>query len=623
MLSSDKTNITALTGDRVAHPGLISLGNIHMDVRMKATSYAFLVFILFPCPKFIAPKKIRGALENRIIHMCLDFTLYPLKMVAAHGLMMTDPLGFIRNCFTPLAAYIVDTPEAALLSGVGGKTSHLTMATYKQFGDPFRHEPRTGSTTMAQLHAIRQNVIANQGNPDDIADFLREAKKFRLNGIEKPFWNDWPFSADPDRFLTFEILHHLHKYFFDHELKWCAAIVGEDELDFRFSVFQPKVGYRHFKEGVTKLKQCTGREHRAMESQIVAAIADAAPNEVVLCIRSMIDFRYFGQLPRIDDDIRTRMHECLQTFHRHKDQIIAAGARPSKKGKSNWYIPKLELLQSVVPNIATMGAPLQWTADVTEKMHSTHIKEPARARTNNRDYNPQILRHLDREEKLRQFSLTTSIRKAGIDLRELLVGYESECDEDEEERDSHGNDVENETMGQLALKATHSRPVRQFFAEAAKLVKVPATPKSASRIFSTLSTAFCLTREPNLRKITIDNAATIFNLPDLRPALSDYLSNWANSTQVVSGRRRSASNCKLPFRFINVWFTVRMQTKSPHDSSIILPPRTVKVHPPTDAWPYGRYDTVIYRDNLKSLWPGLGLQGTSLRKYHCVCNLIS
>jgi len=62
---------------------------------------------------------------------------------------MSDPLGYRRFCFPPLAAYIVDTPESALIAGVGGKTSSVTMAFYKHFGDNFRHEPRTASTTIA------------------------------------------------------------------------------------------------------------------------------------------------------------------------------------------------------------------------------------------------------------------------------------------------------------------------------------------------------------------------------------------------------------------------------------------------------------------------------------------
>ena len=129
-----------MTGGRVAHPLLISLANLLMDFRTKASNHAFQLLALLPVPHFIHKNhKIRGILENRLIHQCLDFILEPLKIAAEVGIMMSDPLGSVRYVYTPLAAYIVDTQEAIALSGVTGKTSHLTMATYKQFGDAFRH----------------------------------------------------------------------------------------------------------------------------------------------------------------------------------------------------------------------------------------------------------------------------------------------------------------------------------------------------------------------------------------------------------------------------------------------------------------------------------------------------
>ena len=35
-------------------------------------------------------------------------------------------------------------------------------------------------------------------------------------------------------------------------------IIGADEFDFRFATIQPITGFKHFKDGVSKLKQVTG-----------------------------------------------------------------------------------------------------------------------------------------------------------------------------------------------------------------------------------------------------------------------------------------------------------------------------------------------------------------------------
>jgi hypothetical protein len=274
-----------MTGDRIAHPVLLSLANIHMDVRMKASNHAFILVALLPCPKFIIKDRAtRSVLESRVVHLSLDIITKPLKITARAGRMMSDPRGYSRFCFTALAAYIVDTPEAALIACVAGKISHLTMADYRKFGDPTRQEPRTASTTLAQLAAL-----ASQFNPLELSTYIPAAKSIRLNGVHLPFWRNWFLQsppgtpprilmAEPSQFLTPEPLHHWHKQFWDHDVKWSIRVLGADELDFRYSTIQPMVGFKHFKDGISSLKQVTGRAHRDIERYLVGIIAGKAPS---------------------------------------------------------------------------------------------------------------------------------------------------------------------------------------------------------------------------------------------------------------------------------------------------------------------------------------------------------
>ncbi|KAI0278541.1 hypothetical protein BGY98DRAFT_514433 [Russula aff. rugulosa BPL654] len=97
----------------------------------------------------------------------------------------------------------------------------------------------------------------------------------------------------------------------------------------------------------SKLKQVTGREHRDIERYIIPA-------------------------PQISDQTCAEIDLALKEFHDHKDTIISSGARTGKRGKviDNWYIRKLELLQSVTSSIRESGAAIQWTADTTERYHS-------------------------------------------------------------------------------------------------------------------------------------------------------------------------------------------------------------------------------------------------------------
>jgi hypothetical protein len=392
-----------MTGARIAHPLLLGLANIRMRTRTKLSSKAFLLTALLPIPQYLHPnQRMRGVLEDRLMHECLSIVLKPLMVAAQVGIMMSDPIGNVRHCFTPLAAYIVDTPEAAMLACVRGKTSPFTMASYQQFGDNFRHPPRARSITLDQLASITVD-------PNDLEAYFDACAEHRLNGVHAPFWKDWPL-ADPSVFLMPEPLHHWHKEFWDHDLQWCLTVVGAQELDFRFSILQPITGYRHFSGGISKLKQVTGRVHRDIQRYIVGLISGSAPRRFVVAIRALMDLRYMAQCPAPDDDLLACIDRSLSIFHENKDIIMTLRARMgAKKPIENWFIPKLELLQSITSSTRDVGALIQWSADATKHAHVSEIKYPAR-RTNNNDYDPQICRHLDREEKLRRFAIATTLK---------------------------------------------------------------------------------------------------------------------------------------------------------------------------------------------------------------------
>lgn len=217
-----------MTGNRVAHPLLIGLANIKMNTRSKASSHAFSLLALLPVPKFIHRKKrMRGVLEDRLIHACLDLVLQPLKIAARVGIMMSDPVGNLRHCFTPLAAYIVDLPEARMMVCVRDKTSPLTTASYLEFGNETSCPPRTGRLTLLQLAKVKVD-------PASLEEYFDACKRYRLNGVAEPFWRDWPLAC-PSIFLTPEMLHQWHKEFFDHDLCWAIHVLTPAEIDFRMS----------------------------------------------------------------------------------------------------------------------------------------------------------------------------------------------------------------------------------------------------------------------------------------------------------------------------------------------------------------------------------------------------
>ena len=603
-----------MTGDRVAHPVLLSLANIRMDIRMKSSSHAFILVALLPCPKFLVKDSgTRGALESRVIHLCLDVITHPLKVAARIGRMMADPLGYSRFCFTGLASYIVDTPEAAMLACVAGKTSHLTTADYRTFGDPSRHEPRTASTTLAQLAAL-----ATQWNPLDLSTYLPAAKAIRLNGVHLPFWRDWCLESstqvlrsNPSQFLTPEPLHHWHKQFWDHDAKWSIRAVGADEFDFRFAIIQLITGFKHFKDGVSKLKQVTGRAHRDIERYIICVIAGKAPPLFVIAIRALMDFRYLAQSRQLDDNQLSQISASLQLFHDHKQSILDAGARVGKKNKpiNHFQIPKLELMHSVVPSVTACGAVMQWSADVTEHAHITEIKVPGRS-GNNHSYNPQICRWLDRSEKHRNFTLALSVRE--LQAHNTGTHDHNDGDPDDPAPDADPDPDDDDIQTNILLQNSHHS---DLFSRAARLsANIAPTTPLPPRILCTNTTAFHLNFHPSLPNITVDDAALKFKLPDLRPALADYIhrsQDLQSSTFKIGQRRSSPPNAGLPFTHLRVWYSVWMQMRS-SDAAGLTDPQRVSAMPAADDWPFGRYDTVLFANGTAS---GSGLGGKSYFSY--------
>ncbi|KAG1758540.1 hypothetical protein EDD22DRAFT_956778 [Suillus occidentalis] len=513
ILSSDKTNITSLTGDHIAHPLLISLTNIHMKIRLKSSSNAFVLTALLPVPKFIHRKKrMKGVLEDRLMHQCLNIVLELLKQAARLGIMLSDPIGHSHYCFTPLASYIADTLEAMMLVSVGGKTSPVTMAMYTQFGDPFHHEPRTKSTTLTQL-----TVVKSCADP-----------------IDKPFWSDWVL-VEPSHFFMPESLHHIHKQFYDHDAKWLICAVGESEMDFRFSVLQPMTGYRHFQGGISRLKQVTRRCQRHIERYIIAVSADAVPTGVLTA------------LPRIDEEDIRRISDALAEFHANKDMIIVAGVCQGKGNRviNNWCIPKLELMQSIVTSIHNSGVIGQWSTNVTEHAHITEVKDPARS-SNNNNYDPQVCQHLDRAEKCCRFELATGL----LDFEEST----EKCDDSNpDDEDPDVNDADEH----IPNGATWLRPITNYFEISGLLQRqelglVPLPLRS----FVVKHTALHLAYDPSIRKITVDEAATKFALLDLRPAIANFL-QWEETyghghVHVIGGPRRAGPTAILPFDRIQI-----------------------------------------------------------------------
>ncbi|KAG1825737.1 uncharacterized protein BJ212DRAFT_1295109 [Suillus subaureus] len=106
-------------------------------------------------------------------------------------------------------------------------------------------------------------------------------------------------------------------------------------------------------------------------------IAGAVPDDVACTLHTITEFIFQAQNLFLYDKTLHLLTEALCEFHHYKVSIITAGGHRGKNGPLNHFqIPKLELMQHVVQSTRAMGAPYQWSSDITERCHITHVKQP-------------------------------------------------------------------------------------------------------------------------------------------------------------------------------------------------------------------------------------------------------
>ncbi|KAF9224150.1 hypothetical protein BS17DRAFT_766776 [Gyrodon lividus] len=341
------------------------------------------------------------------------------------------------------------------------------------------------------------------------------------------------------------------------DMKWCLNAVGEDELDFRFSILQPITSYRHFKDGVSKLKQVT-------------------------------DFQYISQAPVLDDNNIAKISDALKEFHDNKAIIISLGAHygaESKQPLKHWQIPKLELMQSVAPSVSQAGLPLQWSADTTEHAHVTVIKDPVES-TNNASYDPQICCYLDCPEKCRLFEIVVSIAGAKQQAPEFNLPPMTTLP-----MESHLAAILNDLW-------SSGCSVTDFFKKAEHLeetgnLSAPWPPRTF--ITANGSTAIHLNYDPSHRCMPINEVSMMFHLPDLHGALADYFSREGMYGQHVHCLAIQGKQPQI------LAFTLTIY------KFVICPTHTINASPPGGDWTFGHYDAAIFNVEESKYWPQNGL----------------
>ena len=295
--------------------------------------------------------------------------------------------------------------------------------------------------------------------------------------------------------------------------------------------------------------------------------------------------------------------------HQHKPVIIDAGASVGQGNRiiDNWYIPKQELMQNVVPNIGANSVPIQFSTDITEHAHIMEIKCPAQA-GNNYCYEAQICWDFDCTDKLCCFQLATSIC-------DLLLEPSDYCDSNttnQSNLDISQEDVNDApaTILLAQLMTGFLQSPSNYFDEATVLKD---DPKALFFTFTDAHTTFHLICNPTFKQMTINEATKKFGLLDLCAALMDFMHHYMMANFAIYGISDQQSTVALT-NFISpkvqVWSGVHIQLKSFHDVDEATPLQLVNACSPCADWLLGLYDSVIINTNKPKSRPQCRLDGT-------------
>ncbi|KAI0737726.1 hypothetical protein C8Q80DRAFT_1114756 [Daedaleopsis nitida] len=446
ILASDKTTLSRMSGDKSAWPVYLTIGNIDKGTRRKPSMHATVLLGYLPVSKLECFSEKRRSLEvYRLFHKCMHALLEPLIAAGTHGIDMVCSDGFVRRVYPILAAYVADHPEQCLIAGCQENFCPKCQIDPKKRREPGYYHLRDPTQTVSILDCAAQG------------DRSPEFARLGLRPID-PFWKHLPhcniFLA-----ITPDILHQLHKGIFkDHLVSWATKSVegGKEEFDRRFKAMPKQSGLRHFKNGISKVSQWTGTEHKNMERVFMGVVAGAGEGDVTWTVRAVLDFVHYAHFEKHTDLSLNNLHSSWLGYHRYKLVFRRLGVR------RHFNFPKGHSTEHYEPSIRALGTADGYSTEHPERLHIDLAKDAYRASNKQETYLQQMTLWLERQEALYRFSSF------------LLWSAPCRAAQDRTSREDHPADVENsdssedERLGEPALKDLYPRGYR--------VAKVPSFP---------------------------------------------------------------------------------------------------------------------------------------------------
>ncbi|KAG9122176.1 hypothetical protein FRC07_001561 [Ceratobasidium sp. 392] len=346
-----------------------------------------------------------------------------------------------------LSIYGADLQEQCDAAGITRNVCPHCEAKGAKLGDCQCHAPRSSQGILDLIQKVLLEFHYVYGRYPNPLEFWDAGKKYNLNGVQKPFWRKLP-GVDIATLLSPDLLHGVHKMFFDHFHQWNINGIGAEEFDTCLRAQPETPGERTFPQGVLQLKQLAGKDHRALERVHMAIVAHALirnsgggeSRKLTNATRGLLNCVFIAQLPVQTENALEAFEQAYRTYQANKEVWVENKSKHSKKGKKlvkAWAIPKQHIMRHIPDHIRWKGMLDNCNTETMEHLHGPMLKEPWRG-LNRKGWIRQAIHWLARRSNMRGYyefmvwlEATRQVERAQpdeLDRPELI-----RIDEDEEE----------------------------------------------------------------------------------------------------------------------------------------------------------------------------------------------
>lgn len=563
LISTDETQLTTFRGDKVAYPVYITIANISKELRRRPSSHTTVLLGYLPATKLkcFKAQDDRAFHGHKLFHECMTRMLQPLLEAGRNGIHMGCPDGYTRRVWPILAAYMADYPEQCKVTCTKQMQCPRCTVTRSQMGDPVHSVWRDPEVTL-----LAQQLHERKGSSDIF-------KAQGMKPVYKPFWRAMPH-CNIFECVTPDIMHELHKAFYDHPMKWGQRIVGVHKMDWCYqNAAPPFKDLHHFKRGISTVSQWTMTEHKQMEKLFLGFLVGRnASDEVVLASRGLMEFIYLAQLHRHTRTTIQMIRDCWKDFHAYKDAFINEGGRML----DHFNIPKIHKMMHYPDAFLRFGSGDGTNTEATERLHIDFAKEAYRA-SNRRDFFPQMVQWLERQEAINYHEsfIAWSLEEDGEDVPEDNESEaEDEADSDQEAdaceppesddqpdgREYEDDDDDEVPMARL-IRDLRQKHVRFSDKQHCVLAKKPACRNTSVEVIETrygadnfiVALSEFLHDNDLTRRVRPDRNADAFDLYSqvniLRPPNPYIKDNRTDLIKTVPAAPRKGRKAEKPHRF--------------------------------------------------------------------------